>query len=60
MLRETLMYLGYSLTEESRVNSKKKDWSTRRKEEEKQEEKKEEGMPTTSDGYLLKNNPSYK
>jgi hypothetical protein len=42
---------------EARVNSKKKEWSTK-KEEKKQEEKEE--MPTTLDSYLVKNNPNYK
>jgi hypothetical protein len=49
---------------ESRVNSKKKEWSTmQRKEEEQEEEKqqeKEEEMPTTLDGYFIQNNSNYK
>jgi hypothetical protein len=67
ILMSILLYDYKQLTEyiseveriERIVNSKKKDWSTK-KEDKRQEEREEEEMPTTLDGYFLKNNPNYK
>ena len=72
ILMSILLYDYKQLTEciseveqiESRVNSKKKDWSTMQRKEEEQEEEKqqeeEEELPTTLDGYFIQNNANYK
>ncbi len=73
ILMSILLYDYKQLTEciseveqiESKVNSKKKDWSTMKKKEEEQEEEekqqeKEEELPTTLDGYFIQNNTNYK
>lgn len=45
---------------EAKVNSKKKEWSSTMKKEDVKKEEKEEEMPTTLDGYFIKNNTNFK
>jgi len=45
---------------EAKVNSRKKEWSSTMKKEDVKKEEKEEEMPTTLDGYFIKNNTNFK
>ena len=45
---------------ESKVNSKKKDWSTMKNKDEGEKQVEREGTPTTLDGYFIQNNANYK